>query len=282
MCSSDLAEANRASRANSSPWATLRDYGLLPFDEALFFEYLELAPHAEIPRGIYHHIASKLSPHHVLRGLLHGDKVADPMVAPWLDRMKELAAQQASTSFQRRQFAQFVRVMKQWKSQTSVPRLPKFRIGETNAWRAFVAMYPHALGMLKFVIEHSQREGDVIFAASMLPVLANSNDRRVEESAKDALQILRGREHDFEGYAFIREFWRSQAESGERDALDRVTDLVTRLETRDSERQFLRRYGWPESALEANLIRKLERPTFRDLNQRQMYDGMANALIRGK
>ena len=44
-----LAEADRAVASNQSPWSTLRDYGLVPFDEGLFLQYLDLATHAEAP-----------------------------------------------------------------------------------------------------------------------------------------------------------------------------------------------------------------------------------------
>ena len=151
-----LEEADRASRVAGSPWATLRDFGLLPFDEALFQKYMELAPFAEPPTQVLTLLAKEGLPSVPIltRRLLEDEAPADQLLKEWAKTLLTLAPTPCQTSFQRMQFRRFMNLITNFKKGQP---LPPFRVAEVSCWRAMVAMYPHAIEMLEYVICHSQR-----------------------------------------------------------------------------------------------------------------------------
>jgi hypothetical protein len=272
-----IEEADRASAALTSPWATLRDYGLLPLDEGTFLEYIELARFAETPIDISVRLASYgSSARHRVRELIEGYPTGDVVLRNWIRELACLAPQPNATSFQRSQFTRFTRALRHYEKGV---HLPRFRVAEVNLWRSFVAMYPHSLKMLDHIVRSSTREHDLMFASALLPTLALSNNAAVSASAHDTIRKLQARRNDFRSYAFQREMYRGSAESGNREHLRAGIDFMFRRSTDFSELRFLTRYGWAEELLSDNLKRKLHNPTRRDHVLGPWYEHMADALL---
>ena len=274
-----ISEANRAEASQTSVWWTLRDYGLLPFDESLFLKYLELASFAEIPRELALQLQELGKVPSVTRGLITGELECDNQLKNWIETIRKRAGPLAATGFQRRQFGHFVKAMNNWHDKNDLAILPAFRAPEVGAWRAFSVMYPQSLEMYKAVILKSNNPGHIMFASAMLPLLALTTDRAVSAKAWDIIRLLKNRFKDFSDYGFQRELLRSPAEAGEPTALASVVDLVTRKESRRLELNFLDRYGWKQDLLESNLVRKLNQPLLRDEYLQRLYEGMHNSLL---
>ena len=185
-----LEEAERASASLSSPWATLRDYGLYPLDESAFLQYMELAPFAEAPLEISKQLALQGTRNRHLVNDLMARKNADQnsLLAGWIKELQSLAPQAKPTSFQRAQFQHFANALT---NHRKVTQLPKFRIAELNCWRSFVAMYPHSLNLLEHVAVHSKREDEVcMFLSALLPLLALSTNSAVSDRAWHTIRTL--------------------------------------------------------------------------------------------
>lgn len=271
-------EANRA--AGIGPLSTGRpDYGQFAFDEGLLLQFAELAPYAEIPFELYEKIAREESVPDIVRRLLETGTVNDGLLQEWLRMARIQAPGPCATSFQRRHLLRFVRAFEQWSAEQIPVRLPRFHVAEVGAWRAFVSMFPQSIGMMSCVVCHSRIASDIMFAASMLPIFAIGSQRLVQLDACKAIRMLVARSNEFPSYAYRRELLRAPAEAGDAQAVQKVTDFVTRVESRRAEHEFLSRYGWPAEMLEANLERKLNRPTLRDRNLRFLYEGMADSLL---
>ena len=153
-----------------------------------------------------------------------------------------------------------------------------FRAPEVGAWRSFVAMYPESVKQLSDIAASSANDNDVMFAAAMLPTLSLSTDRDVQLRAQKALSGLRQREGDFGSYAVLRELARAPAEGRETDTAE-LLRLVQRGTASGDERRFLSRYGWTDSVLRNNVVRKLTQPTLRDQSLAPLYEFMAEALV---
>lgn len=273
-----LEEADRALRVAGSPWVTLRDFGLLPFDEALFHEYMELASFAEPPTRVVKLLAREGFPSAptLTRRLLQGEAAGDQELTEWANAVRALAPPPSLTSFQRTQFRHFSKTIKNLGR--GLP-LPAFRVAEVNCWRAMVAMYPHAIYMIEHAIRHSKREGDIIFASAMLPMLALSSDRGIRQRAFEAIQMLYQRRDLSPSYAFRRELCRGPAEAGDERALAEAIAILKSRGAAEHERSFLEGYGWPSEVLGANLDRKLRRPAIRDEQLKPFYLVMGELLL---
>ena len=200
----------------------------------------------------------------LIRSVIEDGADIDPTLAHWVQSLRQMAGSQGKTTFQRRQFAKFVKAMQCWFRDGNVPRLPQFHVARVNAWRVFTVMYPQSIQMYQAVIRYSQIYSDIMFASAMLPMLANASNRNVSGTARDVINLLKSRRDDFSNYAYRRELLRSPAEAGDHNSLVAVTDLVTRPESRRLELTFLSNYGWTLELLEVNLFRKLQQPTLRD------------------
>ncbi|SRR6266849_5217715 len=270
-------EAERASANSASPWTTLRDYGLFPFDESMLLQYTELVAFAEVPNEIAKRLADfGSSARHVIRAAVEDGQETDELINKWIEGIKTLTPQLQASSFQRRQFARFVRTLNRFPDGI---RLPRFRIGEVSCWRAFVSMYPHSLRMLDHIARSSKNENDLMFASALLPMLAVSNNVRVSGEARDISRRIQMRQAEFGSYAFQREMYRGAAEAGDRLSLKKGIDFIAGKSSVASERMFLEAYGWPDDALSANLHRKLTYPARRDVFLKEWYDAMANILL---
>ena len=272
-------EADRATGALSAPWATLRDYGLYPFDEAALLQYTELAAYAETPWDVSRKLASLgTSARHMVRELLQDDhaKRPDSFLHNWITELKGLAPRPDGTSFQRLEFRKFAWALRHYRRGV---RLPRFRVGEVSSWRSFVAMYPHSLRMLDHIVGYSKRENDLMFASALLPMLALSNNSQVSDEAYVIINNLRSRRFDFGSYAFQREMYRGAAEAGNKDGLGAGIDFITRNGSVPFERAFLHGYGWQEAVLSSNLNRKLNHPARRDQYLEKWNEAMADKLL---
>jgi hypothetical protein len=272
-----IEEADRAAAALKSPWATLRDYGLFPLDEGTFLEYIELARVAETPIEISVRLACYgTSARHIVRELLQGGSTEDVVLHNWISELSRLAPHSNRTGFQRSQFRRFVSALRHYENGV---HLPRFRVAEVNLWRSFVAMYPYSIKMLDHVVRFSTREGDLMFASALLPMLALSNNAKVSASAHNTIRTLQTRRSDFRSYAFQREIYRGSAEAGNRPDLVAGIDFMYRQSANSSELHFLTLYGWAGEHLSDNLKRKLLRPTRRDQVLTPWYEHMADALL---
>jgi hypothetical protein len=273
-----IEEAERATGTLSSPWVTLRDYGLYPFDEGAFLKYLELASFAEAPLEISHYLARQgTKVRHVVNELLQGKSSSqNSPVEEWVKELQNLAPQPNLSSFQRQQFRQFTTALMSYEKGIA---LPPFRIAALSCWRSFVAMYPYSVNMLDHIASNSNQENDLMFTSALLPLLALSTNSAVSDRAWQVIAKLKKRHADFSSYAFQRELSRGAAEAGDKTALAQGIDLITEAESLSRERGFLEGYGWPKEALAANLTRKLSHPTRRDQNLESWYEAMAETLL---
>ena len=274
-------EAGRAKQAGDSPWATLRDYGLLPFDERQFLAYMEFAPFIELPKKVLSEITKGLTTEvpRVVDDLLRCETSENAIVQQWWDEVKLRrgdVVEVPGTSFEREQFRLFVNVIR---NSLSIPTLPPFHVSTVQCWRTFVIMYPQALHVLERVIAASKRENDVVFAAALLGAVCNADDNALRNRAFDVLRHLEERIDAFPSYRYRREVRKNLAEAGKTRYLKQAVSFIEKA-SRQEEAEYLIRYGWgPEGALRANILRKLSEPTRRDVNIEPFYEALAEKLL---
>jgi hypothetical protein len=273
-------EAERAAGVDGATWRTLRDYGLIPVDEATLLEFMEYVRFLEIPVAVFQRLArsSRMQLTRALRQYLvsGGSDDQNPAVQEWLSSVGQLALPSLASGFERKQFRRFVRLMT---GPEDGMRLPRYRGPEVGCWRSFVAMYPESVDRLARVVATSTSGNAVAFVAAMLPMLALSADPRIERKAWQALRTLEQRTQDFSRYEVRRELLRAPAEAGDRAQLGRSIRLITAEGADGLEMRFLSRYGWTPDVVEANINRKLNRPAVRDANLADFYVAMADVVV---
>ncbi len=275
------AEADRALQDSEAPWATLRDFGLFPFNEAQFFMYMEFVPFAELPSTVRHAVSSRGSGSipMLVRDAIRTGGSGNPELVEWVEQLRRMAPPQGASSFQRRQFQHFVNAMSSY--QKKLPCLPSFRIAEVSTWRAFVSMYPNSVLMLEQVIRHSKNPRDLMFASAMLPMLANSSDRRLQRKSRDAVAQLIKRRELSDQYAFCRELYRGPAEAGDSASLKKAKAFLKKRNRHApvTELEFLEEYGWTLGTVAKNIERKLTAPSVRDLPLQDFYSTMGEITL---
>jgi len=285
-----LAEGSRAAREDGSPWATLDDWTVFPFDELFLLRHMEKATLLELPAQVLRDVRAHAPlgwRQHVRQHLL-GEARDVRTMSEWLASLRQLSEFVPSgTSFQRKQFLRFVKTVNDFEQQGTLRRLPPFQVGEVGCWRAFVALYPGSMRMLHQVLASSPHANDIMFAAALLPILALSEDGGVSDSARLTLRLVQDKVTSasvstLAAYAFEREMLRSLAESGDRRCGAKLVDYLAKHGVPNFEKRFLTEYGWPAASVPGNIERKLNRPTRRDENLRSLYEVIGDLVVSGR
>lgn len=273
-----IRESERALSMDGAKWRTLRDYGLIPVDEATFLEFLRMARFLEIPTRVHRKLAQS-SRGQLARGLKEfldsGGTSSDPMVREWLSCLGDIPGPGSLSEFDRREFRRFTRLVD---SGGVGMRMPTYRGLEVGAWRTYVAMYPESVTGLAEIIRTSRHGNDVAFAAAMLPMLALSSDSTVASRAHDALRSLELRAQDFKSYRIRRELLRAPAEAGHGSQMGKLIDLMASEGGQGAEAKMLASYGWIPEIVARNINRKLKNPTRRDVNLQRFYEAMGEVV----
>ncbi len=242
---------------------------------------MELASFAELPRHLFKMLSKEgvRSVPILTRHLLENKGDVDQLLEDWVKTLLSLAPPPSQSSFQRRQFLEFIKIMTNFRKGLPLPPLPPFRLAEVNCWRAIVAMYPHAVEMLKHVICHSKRQNDIMFVSAMLPILALSSDRVISCRAFEAINLLSEKLDLSSSYAFRRELYRGPAEAGDEHSLKKAIAVLKSRGSAEDELSFLDSYGWTIDVLRSNLDRKLRTPTIRDEPLKPFYLTMSELLL---
>ena len=280
-----LKDGDRALRDPGSLWGTLRDDGLLPFDEALFHDLMEFASFAEPPTQVVKLLAKEGLPsvpditRHLLEKEDSEEDSLDQLLEEWANTLRTIAPAPSQNSFQRRQFRLFRKMMMNFKKGLTLPQFPPFKIDYVSCWRAIIAMYPNSIKMLQYVIRYSQRPGDIKFASAMPPMLALSSDRLIRDQASEAIRLLCQRRDFSSSYSYRRELCRGPAEAGDERSLKEAIKILKSRKSISDEIAFLDDYGWKKEVLQANLDRKLITPTIRDEPLKDFYLAMGDLLL---